>query len=65
MAQYDLSSNRYQKALKERGIDSMLEDARNDNKDTDTEHLRRKCERHGPRQTYECLEGSNSLKDLV
>ena len=24
----------------------MLEDARNDNKDTDTEHLRRKCERH-------------------
>ena len=25
----------------------MLEDARNDNKDTDTEHLRRKCERHG------------------
>ena len=25
----------------------MLEDARNDNKDTDTEHLRRKCELHG------------------
>ncbi len=25
----------------------MLEDARNDNKDTDTEHLRRKCERCG------------------
>ena len=24
----------------------MLEDARNDNKDTDTEHLRRKCELH-------------------
>ncbi|KAM0805737.1 distribution and morphology protein 35 [Usnea florida] len=32
------------KALKERNIDSMLEDARNDNKDTDAEHLRRKCE---------------------
>ena len=24
----------------------MLEDARNDNKDTDTEHLRRRCELH-------------------
>ena len=33
-----------QKALKERNIDSMLGDARNDNKDTDAEHLRRKCE---------------------
>lgn len=32
-----------QKALKERNIDSMLEDARNDNKDTDAEHLKRKC----------------------
>ena len=34
----------FQKALKERNIDSMLEDARNDNKETDAEHLRRKCE---------------------
>ena len=59
MAQYDLSSNRYQKALKERGIDSMLEDARNDNKDTDTEHLRRKCERHGPPKF------TSVLKDLT
>ncbi len=33
-----------QKALRERNIDSMLEDARNDNKDTDAEHLKRKCE---------------------
>ena len=36
-----------QKALKEKGIDSMLEDARNDNKDTDTEYLKRKCELYG------------------
>ena len=33
-----------QKALKERNIDSMLEDAKNDNKDTDAEHLQRRCE---------------------
>ena len=32
-----------QKALKERNIDSMLEDARTDNKDTDAKHLKRKC----------------------
>ena len=32
-----------QKALKEKGIDSMLEDARNDMKDTDTEHMKRGC----------------------
>lgn len=30
------------KALKERNIDSMLEDARNDNKDPDAEHFKRK-----------------------
>ena len=33
-----------QKALKERNIDSMLEDAKNDNKDTDAEHLQRRCD---------------------
>lgn len=38
-----LSANVLQKALKERNIESMLEDARNDNKDTDVEHLKRKC----------------------
>ncbi len=32
-----------QKALYVKGIDSMLEDARNDNKDTDTENLKAKC----------------------
>lgn len=37
-------ANVLQKALKERNIDSMLEDARNDNKDTDAEHLQRRCE---------------------
>jgi hypothetical protein len=36
-------ANPLQKALRERGIDSMLEDAREDNKDTDAEHLRRRC----------------------
>ena len=41
-------TDRCQKALKEKGIDSMLEDARNDNKDTDTEYLKRKCELYGP-----------------
>lgn len=37
-------ANVLQKALKERNIDSMLEDARNDNKDTDAEHLQHRCE---------------------
>ena len=30
-----------QKALKERGIDTMLEEARENNRETDFEHLRR------------------------
>lgn len=33
-----------QKALKERNIDSMLEDTRNDNKDADAGHPKRKCD---------------------
>jgi TRIAP1/MDM35 family protein len=33
-----------QSALKERGIDKMLEEARADHKDSDEVHMRRKCE---------------------
>lgn len=33
-----------QSALKERGIDKMLEEAREDHKENDAAHLRRKCE---------------------
>ena len=40
---YDSCANRFQKALKEKGIDTMLEDARNDMKDTDAETLRQRC----------------------
>lgn len=53
-----------QKALKERGIDTMLEDARNDNKDTDTEYLKRKCElcsRSNPAHQ----EASDLLQELI
>jgi hypothetical protein len=32
-----------QKALKERGIDTMLEEARESNMDTDAENMRRSC----------------------
>lgn len=37
-------AHRRQKALKERNIDAMLEDAKINNKDTDAEHLHRRCE---------------------
>ena len=46
-----------QKALKERNIDSMLEDARIDNRDTDAEHLKRDCEYVRP---MVCVEESDS-----
>lgn len=36
-------SHHAQRALKDKGIESMLEDARNDNQDTDAEHLKRSC----------------------
>lgn len=32
-----------QKALKERGIDTMLEDARESNRENDAEHMKRRC----------------------
>ena len=32
-----------QKALKERGIDSMLDDARESNRENDAEHMKRSC----------------------
>jgi len=38
------NTNLMQKALKERGIDSMLEEARDSNQDTDAENMRRSCE---------------------
>ena len=47
----------FQKALKERNIDSMLEDARTDNKDTDAEYLKRKCEYFDERITSNNLTG--------
>lgn len=39
---WDLEADDRQKALKEKGIDTMLEDARNDMADADSEHLKRK-----------------------
>lgn len=33
-----------QSALKERGIDKMLEEARDDHKESDAIHMRRKCQ---------------------
>jgi hypothetical protein len=32
-----------QKALKERGIDSMLDEARDSNRENDAEHMKRTC----------------------
>ena len=46
----------------------MLEDARNDNKDTDTEHLRRKCERQGLptfRSIFKDLTDYRILLDMI
>lgn len=37
------NTNLLQKALKERGIDTMLEEAKEGNKDTDAENMRRTC----------------------
>lgn len=51
-----------QKALRERNIDSMLEDARNDNKDTDAEHLKRKCEYSRPMIN---VKESDSVQELL
>ncbi|MDI1485029.1 MAG: Mitochondrial distribution and morphology protein 35 [Ramalina farinacea] len=39
---WDPEADGQQKALKEKGIDTMLEDARNDMADADSEHLNRK-----------------------
>jgi hypothetical protein len=38
------SSDITQGALKERGIDKMLEEARDDHKESDAIHMRRRCE---------------------
>jgi hypothetical protein len=38
-----LESNRNQKVLKARGIDTMLEEAREDNRENDAQHLRGNC----------------------
>ena len=57
-------TDHFQKALKEKGIDSMMEDARNDNKDTDTEYLKRKCELYG-RSLQLYHQGSDLLQKLI
>ena len=41
MARHDLANPWWQKGLKERGIDSMVADARESTPETDAEHLRR------------------------
>jgi hypothetical protein len=46
-------------ALKERGIDKLVEEAREDNKDNDATYLGRKC--RSPEELLEHTTGANEL----
>jgi len=55
-----------QKALKQRGIDKMLEETRESNKESDAENMRRSCE-SATKNTlpYQDLTNSRICKDII